>query len=379
MRKVKWNAFLSGLCGFAVALGVVAAGARADVTTEKGASILIFPKVRVDSSFDTIIQIANTGNSMVHAKCFFVNGALVNLITQLPCTLPGPLCVQSCQETDFNIWLTKQQPTHFSAHTGRPFDLTDKLGSDGAGFDPGFIPPLTDFLGELKCIETADDGTPVSGNHLKGEATIITVDGPSTGDVSKYNAIGIQATPDGSPANPLLLDGIAFDACPAKLILNHFATGASDPAVADFPATAGLSATEATELTLVPCSENFETQVPTTVTLQFSVTNELEQTLSFSTTLSCFLNTELANLGGLLGTRNPFTVTALGSEVASTEITPVPNLDGSINAVIGVAEHIKTVSLVGDGSASARAAFNLHSQGDLIGPTPDQILLPADP
>ncbi len=31
MRKVKWDAFLSGLCGFAVALGVVAAGARADV------------------------------------------------------------------------------------------------------------------------------------------------------------------------------------------------------------------------------------------------------------------------------------------------------------------------------------------------------------
>src|SRR5262245_17787210 len=61
MRMVKWNAFLSGLCAFAVALGAVAASAYADVTTEKGASILIFPKVRATATFDTIIQITNTG------------------------------------------------------------------------------------------------------------------------------------------------------------------------------------------------------------------------------------------------------------------------------------------------------------------------------
>ena len=47
MRMVKWNAFLSGLCASALVLGVVAGGAHADVTIEKGASILIFPKVRV--------------------------------------------------------------------------------------------------------------------------------------------------------------------------------------------------------------------------------------------------------------------------------------------------------------------------------------------
>ena len=48
MRTVTRNAFLSGLCGVAAALGLMTASARADVTTERGASILAFPKVLVD-------------------------------------------------------------------------------------------------------------------------------------------------------------------------------------------------------------------------------------------------------------------------------------------------------------------------------------------
>ena len=76
MRTVKWNAFLSGLCVLAAALGFWAAGARADVTTERGASILAFPKVLADGTADTIIQIANTSNIMVHARCYYVNAAL---------------------------------------------------------------------------------------------------------------------------------------------------------------------------------------------------------------------------------------------------------------------------------------------------------------
>ena len=113
MRTVKWNAFLSGLCASALVLGVVAGGAQADVTIEKGASILIFPKVRVNTTTDTIIQIANTGNSMVHARCFYVDATLTDIDSRTPCTIPSQTCVPNWQETDFNIWLTKQQPTHW--------------------------------------------------------------------------------------------------------------------------------------------------------------------------------------------------------------------------------------------------------------------------
>ena len=59
MRTEKRSAFLSGLCGIAVALGMIASSAGALVTTERGASILAFPKVLADGSADTLIQITN--------------------------------------------------------------------------------------------------------------------------------------------------------------------------------------------------------------------------------------------------------------------------------------------------------------------------------
>jgi len=122
---VKWNAFLSGLCGFVVALGLVAATARADVTTERGASILAFPKVLADGTADTIIQIANVSNSMVYARCFYLNAQLVD--PTFPEGLKNP---PLCQETDFTIWLTKQQPTQWRVSTGRVVDPTDSCFED---------------------------------------------------------------------------------------------------------------------------------------------------------------------------------------------------------------------------------------------------------
>ena len=64
------------LTAFALlAVFFAAASAGAATTTERSASILIFPKVIVDGTRDTLIQISNTNNSMVHAHCFYVNGA----------------------------------------------------------------------------------------------------------------------------------------------------------------------------------------------------------------------------------------------------------------------------------------------------------------
>jgi hypothetical protein len=337
---VKWNAFLSGLCGLALVLGSVAGSAYADVTTEKGASILIFPRVVSNGRFDTVIQIANTGNSPVLAQCFYVNGALHSTLTGAPCTIPSAACTPLCQETDFIISLTKQQPTHWLVSTGRRVDLRAGFGTDGAGFPPGLIPPVVDFEGELKCVEITESGSPITGNHLKGEATIKVVDdvaaGDVVGDVSKYNAVGILGNPDVQPANPLLLDGHNYEPCPAKLILNNFST---------------LPGTRSTELTLVPCSEDFENQVASQVTVQFLVTNEFEEQFSASTTVNCYLSTELTNIDAVFSER------FLGTPVAQTEITPIVNNGG----VVGVAE----LRVIEEGAA-ARAAYNLHTQGDLI-------------
>lgn len=391
MRKVKWDAFLSGLCGFAVALGVVAAGARADVTTESGASILVFPFVEATSDFDTVIQITNTGNSMLHAHCFYVDASLHSTLSGAPCEVPSATCLPSWQETDFLIWLTKQQPTHWLASKGRDIDPSDGFQSDGSGFDPGHVPPLNNFVGELKCIEVSESDEPITGNHLKGEATLeviqtfspgplINQPGGQKGDVTKYNAIGILGNPDVQPTNPLLLDDQVYNACPSKLILNHFATGAKDPVAAQLtgdtkPVT---DSSVTTFLTLVPCSEDFENQRPKSVTIQFVIYNELEQRFSASTTVTCFLNVELTEIDSPgAPTRSAFSVNLLGTDVAHTEITPVVNLDGTTGGLIGVATRVVSVSDT-TGTVQAGASYNIHTEGSLVpeGSPPDQIVLP---
>ncbi len=388
MRKVKWDAFLSGLCGFAVALGVVAAGARADVTTESGASILVFPKIQVDTTFDTVIQITNTGNSMLHAHCFYVDASLRSTLSGFSCSVPSATCLPVWQETDFLIWLTKQQPTHWLVSKGRNIDPSDGFQSDGSGFDPGRVPPMSDFIGELKCIEVSESDEPITGNHLKGEATIEVLEdttgtlpdqpGTQKGDVAKYNAIGILGNPDVQPANPLLLDDQVYNACPAKLIVNHFATGAADPVATELKENGGTvdSSSVATQLTLVPCSEDFENQRPKSVTIQFLIYNELEQRFSASTTVTCFLSVELTDIDSPgAPTRSAFSVNFLGTDVAHTEITPVVALDGTTGGLVGVAERIVSVTNT-TGTVSARAAYNIHTDGSLVPETPDQILLP---
>ena len=106
MRRQRGLVELMGLAAL-VGLGLARPVAAA-VTTEQSASILVFPKVISDGTRDTIIQITNTSNNMRHAHCFYVNGALTN-----PSLPVGPLNPPLWTEIDFDIWLTKQQPTHW--------------------------------------------------------------------------------------------------------------------------------------------------------------------------------------------------------------------------------------------------------------------------
>jgi hypothetical protein len=341
----------------------------ADVTTERSSSILIFPKVIATSSdplapatVDTIIQISNTSNSMAFAHCFYVNGA------------PGA----QCQETDFDIYLTKQQPTHWIVSTGRrvesntPADKTCNFdqktgvtfeGCFNAGLDPGFIPPVSGvFTGELRCIEVDSSGAPINGNHLKGEATIVT----ANGDASKYNAIGIMGLNTNTNSNngdgTLCLGGgvsdscptgAEYNACPQTLILNHFASGASDPVLDEF---LGGPSRVTTELTLVPCTDDFENQIPGRGVIQFLITNEFELAYSTSTTVTCWANFSLNQI------KSVFSSGLLGTRFAQTRITPVSTTDGAPQSgFIGVVEefHFPQAS----GSDFSRAAANLHGEG----------------
>ncbi|GIW41756.1 MAG: hypothetical protein KatS3mg076_2333 [Candidatus Binatia bacterium] len=369
---------LGGLCSLALA-----ATAAAEVTTERSASILVFPKVLFEdpapgATTDTIIQISNTSNSVVYAHCFYVNAAPFD--PELP---PGPTNPRQWQEVDFDIVLTRQQPTHWRVSEGRttnPFDPACSLrgtcvgGADegapcefpsdcqsglcsntmceGAGFDPGRIPPVPPgFEGELKCIEVDQSGAPISGNHLKGEATLLSTPAPRA--ARKYNAIGLLGFDTNNSDNVLCLGGeprascptgAEYTGCPDVLFTTHYAEGASNPAVR---ALLGQQVPVFSELTLVPCTQDFERQIPARVVVQFVVYNEFEEPFSTSTTVECWENFRLGEINPIFSEAN------LGTRYAQTRMVSA----GADPGLVGVMEELH-------GPTEGRTAFNLHVSGE---------------
>jgi hypothetical protein len=420
----------------AALVGLLASGATAEVTTERSASILVFPKVIADGTRETVIQITNTSNSMVHAHCFYVNGGLTfpdgldgipGSGDEVPSAFNPPLWT----EIDFDIWLTKQQPTYWVVSEGRLINPDDPTCSDevddedddddsadgadcpNAGFDPGRVPPVVEtFTGELKCIEVDASGAPLSGNHLKGEATVVVVDpcdieeGQTEGncrsngdtcednddcpnttqDAAKYNALGVigletndsngtlclGGQPDPEGACP---QGAEYNACPQTWILNHYADGAEDI----FMRSLALQQNQAqgipnpdvnlsgfrvhTSITVVPCAQNFETQVPETVTIQFLITNEFEQPFSASTSVTCWAELELFDINAV------FDRNSVGTNFLQTRLRPST---GTNSGFMVVAEELHSN---GD-DVEADAAMNLHVEGER--PGPDLIVIPAE-
>jgi hypothetical protein len=397
----------------AALVGLVVGGAQAQVTTEKSASILVLPKVISDGTRDTVIQITNTSNSMVHAHCFYVNGALT--FPDLP---PGPLNPPLWIEIDFDIWLTKQQPTHWVVSDGRLVNAADPpcsnnavpaeasgifgdgfYGCNDAGLDPGRVPPVVEyFTGELKCIEVDQSGAPLSGNHLKGEVTTTTfnvcnpgspldpTDGtcvlePNTScttntdcddsviDVAKYNALGIIGNENNNSDNVLCLggepseecpNGAEYDACPQFTIANHFADGAPNPTTEEGEVH--------TSWTIVPCTQNFETQAPETVTIFIETWNEFEQAFSSFATVTCWDELELDEINPVT-----FSYEALGTSFAQSRLRPSAQTASGFLMVQSEAYSNDD----DDGDAFiATADVNLHIEGERVGP--DLITIPAD-
>jgi hypothetical protein len=405
----------------AMLVGVVAPAVMADVTTEQSSSILVFPKVVADGTRDTIIQITNTSNSMVHAHCFYVNAAPV--LANEP---PGPGNPPQWVEIDFDIWLTKQQPTHWVVSEGRLVDPSDgrcqpqRFGfsaggqgataatifdCNGAGFDPGRVPPqVEDFQGELKCVEVDASGAPLAGNHLKGEATIIAPDlcvpSPTSpgervcesdigqpvavvcqsnadcfgnpGDVSKYNALGVfglETLNDdpvlclgGEPTDECPL-GAEYNACPETWILNHFVQDVEDPVLGD-------GSFVETSITVVPCSQDFESQVPESVTIQIEVFDEFESPFSASTTVTCWAELELDDISNIFeGPPDG----PLDRTFAQTRLRPSRATDSGFMVVASEEHYLENRFTVG---VQGTADFNLVVEGER--PGPDLIVIPAD-
>lgn len=354
----------------------------AQVTTERGSSILIFPRVLADPDglqtggfpVETIVQVTNTSNSLAFAHCFYVNSAPID-----PTRPVGVLNPPLWQEVDFDIVLTKQQPTVWVAGMGRGVDPTDPQCSRiplrsqcyGAGFDPGRIPAVPPgFVGHLMCVEVDSSGAPLNGNRLKGEATLVTPSGVATataqmrmGEASKYNAIGIPGLNTDTNANdgdfvlclgggprPGCPGGAEYAGCPETLVIDHLAEGASHPAAAQLRSAEALVRSE---WTLLPCTQDLENQIPASVVAQFKVVNEFEEMFSASTTVECWRNLRLGDVSPI------FSLRFLGTRFAQTRITP-----GGVDAsgLLGVMETFVSTSAETPPFVS-RAAFNVHVEG----------------
>jgi hypothetical protein len=374
--------------GLSMLIALTAAAASAEVTTERGSSILVFPKVMYDSQglltgepIDTVIQITNTSNSLVYAHCYYMNAAPVN--PSRPVSDANP---PRWQEINFDILLTKQQPTHWVVGRGRPQNPSDPICSGdalnntvtnrdcvNAGFDPGRVPLTPDpFIGELRCVEVDSSGAPINGNHLKGVATLVTPGDEAemiAADASKYNAIGLLGLNSDLNSNNSDLTlciggnvseecpgGAEYSACPDTVILNHFAEGASNPVVESHGNGPSLVSTE---LTIVPCTQDLERLERPRVTVQFLLTNEFEELFSASTTVDCWGNYRLSDIAF-----NIFNEAVIGTRFVQTRMRTAPDQSG----FLALAEefHSQPEAPASSTMIVRRAALNLHGDGERV-------------
>jgi hypothetical protein len=391
MRTVKWNPFLSGVYALLGGVLLWSGMARADVTSTNPAAILVFPKLVVDSTdplrqVDTIIQITNTADTPVNARCFYVNanGHCSNDPTVVcdpestdpsQCGTTG-ICRPGWVETDFAFRLTTKQPVVWTVSTGLPtlpLDSPSCQITSMSNVNCGSVPPAPEdpMIGELKCVEVDDSEAPVDRNDLKGEATIESVhvyenEGFEVQmDSRGYNAIGIKAVEGGNNGDDVLsLDNQEYNACPNMLVLDHYFDDARDPSDGDRVRT---------DLTFVTCSEDFLTQVPVSSTVQFLVYNEFEQRFSTSRKVTCVTEVPLSNIDTRPTPKDDyasiFNVEVQGTLTGQTVMRAVAGSETNIgHGILAVAEEFHLPEIVGEAKSAAYipAQRGVRTQPDFI-------------
>lgn len=378
MRTVKWNPFLSGACMLLGGVLLWAGAARADISSTNPAAIVVFPKLVVDTSngYDTVIQLTNTSADPVNVRCFYVNanghcstsGSVCDpgLVSASQSCSSTERCVAGWIETDFTIRLTAKQPIGWTVSAGLPNLPLAGTPGPGGQFNSGSIPPVNEdpMIGELKCIEVGDDELPTDSNDLKGEATIEYFDSSPAADIEGYNAIGIEAILGANNRDNTLVLGQEYNGCPNYLILDHFFDGAEEPALGD---------TVYTALTLVPCSEDFNTQLPLRTTVQYLVYNEFEQRFSTSAPITCFSERFLSDIDTKVGNSNGndatsiFHVSVEGTLTGQTIIRGVADSDTTHgHGLLAIAEEFHQHGSTIHSGAYVAVQRGTRSQNDFI-------------
>jgi hypothetical protein len=421
MGNMRW-AILAGLVAGAVVTCAGVRGARADVTSDQPGAILIWPKIVVDINGelgpqrDTEIQVTNTSNSVIAARCWIVdatshcsNAPDRACLESTDCPIGG-LCIPQWSDIDFRMTLTKRQPVTWNASQGLasfpcpgivgdncPFGQSNR-GSDGS---PSFVPPVqeTPFFGEMKCVEVdANTFQPSRGfdpannlaGDLKGEATIVTLEeheNESSADLldaRKYNAIALEATARAGNPETCPIPGVPpelclqiggplaqYNGCPNVLIVNHFFDDA------EVPSNGGrVDGGVVSDLTVIPCGEDFRLQENRLggAVMQFLVYNEFEQRFSTSTNFQCWREVQLSDIdtrpGPFGNAQSIFNVGVQGTLTGQSRIRTVAGPDFG-NTILGVLEEFWQCDPERHPEGVCSTAANLHQtgtrdQGDLL-------------
>ncbi len=377
MRTVKWNPFLAGVA--AAASLMLGSTAMADLTSTNPAAVLVYPKLVANASedVDTIIQLTNSSSQPASVRCFYVNanGHCSNdpeLVcdpnreqgsAENPCTTDS-VCIPGWIETDFRFRLTPNQPIVWRLSEGlREFPLANQPGPGGHFNIQSSIPPASEdpYIGSLHCVLVGDDELPIDRNWLKGEATIVDSD---TSDLAGYNAVGIQAVAGANNRDNTLVLGTEYSACPNMVSLDHLFDGADNP----------VSGNEVvTDVTFVPCSQDYNLQLPKGMVVQFLVFNEFEQRFSTSRSINCLTNIPLTDIdtrAGSFGDQQSIFSVAVQGTLAGQTLARGVNNDSS-DAPGG-----ETFMLIAQRIESGRSsAYIAHQRGTRT--QPDLIVLPA--
>jgi hypothetical protein len=322
------------------ALALWGTRAGADVTSDRPGSVVIWPKVIADGTRDTLIALTNTSNSQAYAHCEYILGTGVCSLTPQYCSIPGggsgaggspdcrPIgnlanqCIVTWQLGDFDVILTRQQPTIWRVSTGRVENLGlppdakcvdfDQMGTPRQScpglFPVGNVPPppqaalfgntsstAPTFRGELRCIQVNPDGSPLAMNALKGEAIIETLGTNQTSEYSAIDILGDDGVSDASP-NVLKLNGIQYNACPEAVDVTHYAPNADDLVADQLGAPCAGGCPVRTELTITPCRSDFADRVGTPFNALFNVWDEFEVFQSLHQPFDCWANVDLTQL-----------------------------------------------------------------------------------
>lgn len=247
-------------------LGSLFATPTAQGTSDSPAALLVFPKIIADGSRDTIIQIVNSSDQPTTARCVYWSSSSNPPVWHAtPFALPFTTGGSAPKGQNPRSWVLSQG--HVSI--GGAVQINPCCGEVPAVAQP--------FQGALLCVVTDSTGHPVSNaSNLLGTATIKDL---VSGDTSKYNAIGLSALSANDGNDVLCLGGAVssgcpsgaeYPGCPLQWALDHLAYGAQDPVI-------GAGSAVRTNITVLPCSQNFSTSTPSSTTIAFDLHNGLEQ------------------------------------------------------------------------------------------------------